>query len=138
MESIAFGALYDLLMEVQDELAIGLSRPLSSGIEATFVLYPPGGYYKRHMDSIQGVDEAGSGRRAVSFLCYLTDPAVEWSRAAGGALRIFDDAKGTHDDLLPTSGSLVLFDSKRVWHEVRPTHRERAALVGWYRNEYNL
>jgi hypothetical protein len=36
-------------------------------------------------------------------------------------------------DITPTAGSLVVFDSATVLHEVRTTHRPRAAVVGWFR-----
>jgi hypothetical protein len=36
-------------------------------------------------------------------------------------------------DITPTAGSLVIFDSATVLHEVRTTHRPRAAIVGWFR-----
>jgi hypothetical protein len=36
-------------------------------------------------------------------------------------------------DITPTAGSLVIFDSATVLHEVRTTHRPRAAVVGWFR-----
>ena len=36
-------------------------------------------------------------------------------------------------DVLPTAGTLVLFDSVTLPHEVRPTnHRERFAASGWF------
>ena len=34
--------------------------------------------------------------------------------------------------MLPESGTLVVFDSARVEHEVQPTGKERLALVGWF------
>ena len=104
-------------------------------MEATFVVYPAGkGYYRRHVDSIANVDEEGSGCRSISFVCYLTEPG--WTARDGGELRVYaSGAAGAavRRDILPESGTLVLFDSKRVWHEVLPTRRERACLVGWMR-----
>ena len=133
VESDAFDVLYEQLEATRQQLEVMLGRELSSGIEATYVIYPPtSGHYKRHIDSIQGVDESGSGRRAVSFICYLPDPDVPWTPSDGGQLRIYGEG-AEYDDILPTSGSLVLFDSKWVWHEVMPTFRERACLVGWFR-----
>ena len=135
VEDDAFDVLYEQLEAVRSQLEAIMGRQLSSGIEATYVLYPPGGYYKRHIDSLQGVDENGSGRRAVSFICYLPDPSLAWTASDGGQLRVFssDTPDADFHDLLPESGSLVLFDSKSVWHEVRPTSRERVCLVGWFR-----
>ena len=123
-----FYALYERLDELRAWLGPQLSMPLGSGIEATFVVYPAGGYYKRHIDSLAG--EPGSGRRALSFICYLNTPD-SWETSDGGALRV-EECGEEPRELLPEGGSLVLFDSKRVWHEVLPTRRERACLVGWF------
>jgi len=127
-------ALYDKLQSVRDELVLHGRRRLAAGIEATFVVYPPGGYYRKHVDSLgAAVDPEGSGRRSVSFVAYLTEGG--WSSEDGGCLRVHcEGAGGPTRDILPRSGSLVLFDSRLVWHEVRPTQRERACLVGWFRN----
>jgi SM-20-related protein len=135
VESDAFDVLYEQLETVREELEIIIGRPLSSGIEATYVIYPVGGFYKRHIDSLEGIDPGGSGRRSISFICYLPDPEPAWTPDDGGQLRVFSsDVPGSDFvDLLPESGSLVLFDSKSVWHEVMPTQRERACLVGWFR-----
>ena len=148
MDSPTFNVLYEQLDGVRSECEAMIGRPLSTGMEATFVVYPEGGYYKRHVDSIEGIDVAGSGRRAISFICYLLDEDGEpWTRRDGGELRVWNaqpvdsqhelghafQTLGQHEDVLPESGMLVLFDSKRVWHEVRPTNRERACLVGWFR-----
>jgi hypothetical protein len=49
-----------------------------------------------------------------------------------------DDPEGSEScryyaDITPTAGSLVIFDSVTVLHEVRTTNRPRAAVVGWFR-----
>eukprot|EP00908_Phaeocystis_cordata_P002941 Transcript_13185.p1 GENE.Transcript_13185~~Transcript_13185.p1 ORF type:complete len:145 (+),score=24.62 Transcript_13185:369-803(+) len=132
MDDDAMCVLHDRLDAVRLQLGPMLGQPLSPGIEATYVVYPEGGYYKRHIDGVVG-DPQGSGRRCVSFICYLNEPG--WTAKDGGALRVYDDADCERlcaYDLLPESGSLVLFDSKRVWHEVLPTRRERPCLVGWF------
>ena len=121
---------------------------LATGIEAVYVIYPVGGYYRRHIDSLDKVDPYGSGRRCVSFICYLNAPG--WTVADGGQLRFYDStvrdpppatvhrchpSSGSAEsfwDVLPECGTLVLFDSKRVWHEVLPTQSQRACLVGWF------
>jgi SM-20-related protein len=148
-----FFALYNQLDIARTEIGAALAIALAPGMEATYVVYPTGGYYRPHIDSIEGVDEPGTGRRVISYIIYLSEPEPEWAPSDGGALRAFhapprdvaavatgsDDRTlavpedGDWEDVLPRSGSLVLFDSKRVWHEVRPTLRERACLVGWMR-----
>ena len=48
---------------------------------------------------------------------------------------MFKSGTGDEDapqDLLPEGGSLAVFDSKRVWHEVAPTARERSCVVGGF------
>jgi Rps23 Pro-64 3,4-dihydroxylase Tpa1-like proline 4-hydroxylase len=68
----------------------------------------------------------------------------------GGQLRIFlgqvdriplgarDDSKEEnvttehYMDIIPDLGTLVLFDSATVPHEVLPTKRDRLAVVGWF------
>merc|ERR1712129_598830 len=109
---------------------------LADGFEAAFVVYPPGGFYRKHLDSSEGVDPTGTGRRRLSFICYLNEPG--WEASDGGALRVYDrggeDAGATHS-LLPEGGLLAVFDSRRVWHEVAPTSRQRACVVGWFLEE---
>ena len=69
-----------------------------------------------------------ANQKSVDMLAELEMLLPRCGRDAGGG------AEHAHaQELLPQSGSLVLFDSKRVWHEVLPTLRERACLVGWYR-----
>ena len=132
-----FYELYDKLDESREQLADNLGVKLSPGIEATFVIYPPGGFYRRHVDSLSGADPDGSGRRAISFICYLNAPSRPWTPEDGGALRCFQDERddAAEVEVLPESGLLVAFDSKRLWHEVMPTRRERTCLVGWFRSE---
>ena len=42
-----------------------------------------------------------------------------------------DEADGAVD-YLPHAGSLVLFHSCKLEHEVTPTSRERTCLIGWW------
>ena len=50
VNSDAFDALYERILGVREEAESMLGRTLSPGIEATYVIYPPGGYYKRHVE----------------------------------------------------------------------------------------
>jgi len=139
--SAAFSDVFDQITSLGTELAVELKTPLASGIELACVIYPEGGYYRRHVDSTPKDVSAARRRRAFSFICYLNEP--DWQASDGGALRIHpadpadcdppgDDSR--YQDIFPEGGTLVLFDSTRVWHEVRPTNRERACLVGWFRH----
>ena len=74
------------------------------------------------------------------MLLYLTPD--DWREADGGQLRIhgagdaanggLQSAHGAMRDVAPTAGTLVLFDSAAVPHEVLPTRRERTVVVGWF------
>ena len=97
--------------------------------------------------------------RCVSFLLYLGGDTDEpWNvKDHGGQLRIYmdrplptdavrgisgaanddndnndDDDNEGHVDVIPECGTLVLFDSAIVPHEVLPTRRDRLAVVGWF------
>lgn len=140
--SAAFAELFDRFMSLGVELAAALETPLASGVELACVIYPVGGYYLRHVDATATDVSTARRRRAFSFICYLNE--LGWQPRDGGELRIHpagppnrDSTEGIisgYQDILPEGGTLVLFDSMRVWHEVRPTHRERACLVGWFRH----
>jgi len=127
----AFAALWERLGMVREELMEGLDRKLIENVEVHYVRYPEGGYFQRHVDDYEANDGAPS-RRSVSFICYLNDPgAPAWTERDGGALRVHHP-EGAYYEILPDAGSLVLFDSMAVEHEVRPTRRERTCLIGWF------
>ena len=68
-------------------------------------------------------------RRSISLLLYLTPP--DWrTEVDGGALRVHRQ-NAAPLDVEPHAGTLVLFDSASVPHEVLPTRRERTVVVGW-------
>ena len=66
--------------------------------------------------------------RAVTAILYLNP---DWEEAHGGCLRVqLEDEKG-EVDVAPAWGRVVLFDSRRITHEVRPTSFGRWALTAW-------
>jgi hypothetical protein len=44
----------------------------------------------------------------------------------------FDSDRGGYEDIPPAGGTLVLFKSNIIPHEVLDTNTERVAVVGWY------
>lgn len=111
-----------------EALRLSLNRRLFLGLfefEASFAVYPPGAFYKKHMDSFKG-----AANRVVSAVTYLNEG---WGASDGGDLRLFD---GAGDDLAvvrPEGGTLVLFLSEEIPHEVAVTSRTRLSIAGWYR-----
>ncbi|BAN46040.1 2OG-Fe(II) oxygenase [Metapseudomonas resinovorans] len=116
----------DAYLALMDELRQRLNRELYLGLEdfeCHFALYPPGAFYRKHVDRFRDDD-----RRAVSVVAYLND---DWREEQGGALRLHL-AEGEHD-VQPEGGGLVVFLSADLPHEVLPASRERLSLAGWFR-----
>lgn len=120
----------EFIGELRLELARELFLPLHE-FEAHFAVYPPGAFYKRHLDQFQQ-----QPHRMVSCLLYLNE---DWRPQDGGELCIFEPPDEDGDEreilLLPEFGTFVAFLSDRIEHEVRPTRRERLSLTGWLRRE---
>jgi SM-20-related protein len=89
--------------------------------EVHMTIYPPGSYYKRHIDQFRHDDH-----RKLSVICYLNN---DWEEAHGGQLRMYLPEKIL--DILPVAGRLVCFRSDRIEHEVLAGTRERLSLTGW-------
>jgi SM-20-related protein len=92
--------------------------------EMHYALYPPGARYARHRDRFADEDS-----RVVSFVLYLNE---DWRPEDGGALRCHP-AGGAIYDVQPHAGTLVMFLSAELEHEVLPARRERIAVTGWLR-----
>ena len=124
------------LYQVLDNVRSNLPGPLDSSLtELLYAYYPCGGFYRRHRDAIPG---SASVLRKYSLLLYLNK---DWTPKDGGELLLHRDSGG--DELPdgqepnfvkvePKGGTLVLFKSELVPHEVLDTNAERLAVVGWY------
>ena len=127
--------LYGTLDSVREQLVAGcgvaLDPLLTEGLYAT---YPHGGFYRRHIDAVQGTV---SDRRQWSYLLYLNK---DWATTDGGCLRIHTDGGGevappgaapSYTNVEPRAGTLVLFRSS-IAHEVLDTTAQRNAVAGWF------
>jgi len=112
-----------------ESLRVTLNRELFLGLfdyEAHLALYPPGSYYKKHLDQFRGI-----GLRTVTATFYLN---ADWQPEHGGQLRLYTDSTEKHYlDILPVAGTLVTFLSAEYLHEVLPANRERLSITGWFR-----
>jgi SM-20-related protein len=113
-----------------EELRRAINRELFLGLfdyEGHLAIYPPGGYYRRHLDQFRGI-----GLRTVSCILYLNR---DWTDADGGQLRLYTDPNepSHYEEILPLGGQLVTFLSARFPHEVLPARRPRISLTGWFR-----
>jgi SM-20-related protein len=130
--SEARSQLYKILDQVRQDLPQPLDASLS---ELLYAHYPSGGFYRRHRDAIPG---SASTLRKFSLLLYLNK---DWKEEFGGRLRMHMDSGGdflpegeapNYMDVDPSGGTLVLFQSDKLPHEVLDTQVERVAVVGWY------
>jgi SM-20-related protein len=134
--------LYDILDGLCDSLVdlcwkesqAKLDKSLT---ELLYAYYPSGGFYRRHRDAIPN---SASVLRKYSLLLYLNRDSWNPDTDAG-QLRIHLDGGGDECpagvepkfiDVDPLGGTLVLFKSELIPHEVLDTNSERFALVGWY------
>ncbi len=117
----------DGYLQAMDELRSALNQAFYLGLEdfeCHFACYPPGAFYQKHLDRFRDDD-----RRTVTAVYYLNEA---WQTEQGGALRLYL-ADQTELDVLPSAGTLVLFISAELPHEVLPATRERLSLTGWFR-----
>ncbi|MCM2315214.1 MAG: 2OG-Fe(II) oxygenase [Thermoanaerobaculia bacterium] len=114
-------AYWRAIEDLQLDLNRGLFLSLVS-CEAQFAVYGPGAFYKTHVDRFEANDE-----RMISFTLYLNDA---WRPEDGGALRLH--VEGGPVDVLPAAGTMVVFRSDSVPHEVLVSTRERYSLTGWF------
>lgn len=97
---------------------------------------PDGSTYARHLDQCNiGILEMGLlewlrasdyRHRVVTAILYLN--SADWN--GEGQLRYFDKENNSFD-VDPIGGTLVLFNSSKVEHEVQPSTKDRYALTLW-------
>ncbi len=115
-----FGRMEALRLQIEAQLFLGLAT-----LEAHLALYPVGAFYHRHTDAL-----AGAQTRVLSTVLYLND---DWTDADGGVLRLHvpsDDGEVIHN-ITPMGGTLALFLSDEIEHEVLPASRPRLSITGW-------
>lgn len=111
-----------------DELRVQLNRELFLGLaelEAQYAHYPAGAFYKTHVDR-----HRDSNARVVSAVFYLNP---DWPADAGGELVMYGPDGAERFRQAPTGGTLLLFRSEDMPHEVLPATRERWSIAGWFR-----
>lgn len=117
------------LLAQMEALRLTLNESLFLGLfefEAHYAHYPPGSFYRRHLDSFRG-----AANRIVSAVIYLNE---DWREGDGGELVLYAESG---DEVLatiaPMAGSMLLFLSEELPHEVLPAKRDRYSIAGWYR-----
>lgn len=121
----------DQYLALMDSLREALNRDFYLGLEdfeCHFAQYPAGTFYRKHLDRFRDDD-----RRTVSAIIYLNEA---WGAEDGGELRVYL-ADGSEQDIPPVGGSLIVFMSADLPHEVLMAHRERLSVTGWFRRRGN-
>lgn len=117
----------DRYLALMDDLRQSLNRTFFLGLEefeCHFALYPPGAFYRTHLDCFRDDDS-----RIVTAVVYLNP---DWQPADGGCMRMHLPDQPPLD-VAPQAGTLLVFMSAELPHEVLPTHRDRLSLTGWFR-----
>lgn len=117
----------DRYLGLMEQMRVAINQTLFLGLEdfeGHFALYPPGAFYKKHLDRFRDDD-----RRVVTCIAYLNE---QWLPEQGGELRMYLDDQQTHD-VVPQAGTLVVFMSVQLPHEVLPATRDRLSITGWLR-----
>lgn len=94
--------------------------------ESHFACYEPGAYYLKHKDSFKGA--AG---RILTTVAYLNET---WQNEDGGFLILYNPTSGQIESRIkPLAGTLAVFLSELIPHEVEPTQRQRLSIAGWFK-----
>lgn len=115
-------------------LQLYLNQRLYLGLfsfESHFAHYAPGAFYKKHVDAFKQNNTGLGAGRLVSLVAYL-NPG--WQSADGGELLIYEDSLADPVAIVqPHHGTIVLFLSEEVPHEVAPALCNRYSIAGWFR-----
>lgn len=119
----ALARLDALKRELNRHLYLGLK-----GFEGHLAIYPPGARYQKHVDNFRDASP-----RALSCVIYLNSG---WVSEDQGKLRLYDryDAELVATEVEPRAGTLAVFLSREIPHEVLPTAKERVSFTGWFRD----
>lgn len=121
-------------LNVMEELRAVLNSRLYLGLfdyEAHYAHYPPGAFYRRHLDVFRTTAATlDKPRRVLSTVFYLND---DWCADDGGELLLWDAADRAIARIEPRAGSAVFFLSDEMPHEVLPARVDRYSIAGWFR-----
>ncbi len=111
------------IMSILEELRTNLNREIFLGAreyECHLAFYPEGTFYKKHMDRFES-----DSSRVLSFVFYLHE---EWKDGNGGELVLYSDKEIL---ISPLPGSVIVFLSDGLPHEVKAGKFERRSFTGW-------
>lgn len=116
-------AEFQKIMTSLEDLRTNLNREIFLGAreyECHLAYYPEGSFYKKHVDRFEN-----DSSRVLSFVFYLHE---EWKEGDGGELVLYGEKETV---IRPLPGSLVVFLSDGLPHEVKAGKFERRSFTGW-------
>ncbi|MCB1649527.1 MAG: 2OG-Fe(II) oxygenase [Pseudomonadales bacterium] len=126
-------------LQWSNRLRLTLNRRLFLGLfsfESHFAHYPPGAFYRKHVDAFRGNPGKDPTNRVLSVVAYF-NPG--WLPEDGGELDMYrEDELEPFLRVTPAFGTLVVFLSEELPHEVRAANRHRYSIAGWYRVNNSL
>jgi|TARA_B110000503_G_scaffold44488_1_gene72648 SM-20-related protein len=112
---------------LQDYLNRRLFLGLSS-FESHFSYYGKDGFYAKHKDSFRG-----KSNRVLSIVVYTNK---DWLAADGGELLIYgNQPEEITVRVAPVFGTVAIFLSQEVYHEVLDSKKSRFSIAGWFRSD---
>lgn len=112
-----FNTVNALARHLNHSLFLSLSE-----FETHFASYPPGTFYKKHVDQFKATKN-----RKISCVYYLNS---QWSESFGGALRVYNQQNELIIHTLPIGNRFICFNSE-LPHEVCLTQQTRYSITGW-------
>ncbi|MET1254175.1 2OG-Fe(II) oxygenase [Aliikangiella maris] len=112
-----------------ESLRVYLSRRLLLGLtrfESQLAFYSAGAFYKKHRDSFRG-----NNNRLLTVVTYLNE---DWQADDGGELVLYPKTQPPIY-VPPQSGTIAIFLSEEMLHEVRPTYQSRYSVTCWFRTD---
>lgn len=110
-----------LRTEINRNLYLGLTS-----VESHYARFEKGGFYQKHYDAF-----SGANNRKISLVLFLNE---FWKGDDQGELKLFLGPEPQRECLIsPELGTMVIFLSTEIPHEVLPTNSIRNSIAGWYR-----
>lgn len=117
----------NVFFDLMDSFVLYLNESCYTGInsyEFHYTLYETGSFYKKHIDQFRNNDN-----RKYSMIMYLNE---NWEKNDGGELCIH--YQNSIQNISPTNGKTVFFQSNELEHEVLITNKPRMSITGWLKS----
>lgn len=127
-ENSSLKSLNFILAELMNSISLYFRIPLRR-FESQFALYNQGGFYKPHLDQ-----HKMARHRQLTCCIYLNDCKK------GGEFVLFKSGSKSQIEkvIKPRKGSIALFFSADIYHEVKLVNDPRLSITTWFRDDEQL